>query len=249
MSDVEKDVLCRGLKFGIPPNERKETIAAEFEQAWLQLPRAGIAKYVELQCKAEMTSLAHRYSNSKIDYSGYRLNRQHISAIENLKNKNEIIITKPDKSNGVVLLTKDDYIRKMRTILEDTSKFVHLGDADTKDRTTQQERALQAFLLRARKKGDISHDVYDQKRLSRSTKPRIYGLPKLHKEGVPLRPILLMINSPLNELAKWLTEVLAPVSQKYSQHQVKDSFEFFEHVDKFAELQDCSSVHCARSTW
>ena len=138
-------ILFRGLKFGIPPNVRKETIAAEFELAWQQLPRAGIAKDVELQCKAEMTSLAHRYSNSKIDYSGYRLNRQHISAIKNLKNKKEIIITKPDKSNGVVLLTKDDYIRKMRTILEDTSKFVHLGDADTKDRTTQQERALQAL--------------------------------------------------------------------------------------------------------
>ena len=122
---------------------------AEFELAWQQLPKAGVTKDAELQCKAEMTSLAHRYSNSKIDYTGFRLNHQHISAIKNLKNRKEIIITKPGKGTGVVLLTKSDNIEKMRTILEDDSKFVHIGDAETKDRTTQQERALQAFLLRA----------------------------------------------------------------------------------------------------
>ena len=42
----------------------------------------------------------------------------------------------------------------------------------------------------------------------------------------------------------WLTEVLVPVAQKFGQHQVKDSFEFCEHIDKFMELhQDCSSVY------
>ena len=144
----------------------------------------------------------------------------------------------------MVLLTKSDYIEKMRTILEDDSKFVHIGDAETKDRTTQQERALQAFLLRALKKGDISRDVYDRVRPSGSMRPRMYGVPKLHKDGVPLRPILSMINSPQHELAKWLTEVLASVAQKFGQHQVNDSFEFCEHIDKFMELhQDCSSVY------
>ena len=74
---------------------------------------AGMTKDAELQCKAEMTSLVHRYYYSKIDYTGFRLNHQHISAITNLKNRKEIIITKPDKGNGVVLLTKRDYIEKM----------------------------------------------------------------------------------------------------------------------------------------
>ena len=205
LSDVEKDVLCRGLKFGIPLSIRKESIVAVFKLAWLQLPKAGMMKDAELQCKVEMASLVHRYSNSKIYYPGFHLSHQHISATKSLKNRKEIIITKPDKGNSVVLLTKSDYGQKMWTILEDDSKFVPIGDAETKDKTTQQERALQAILLRALKKGDTTRYIYDWVQSSGSMRPYMYGVPKLHKDGVLLRPILSMINSPQHELEKWLT--------------------------------------------
>ena len=61
----------------------------------------------------------------------------------------------------------------------------------------------------------------------------MYGLPKLHKDGVPMQPILSMIKAPQHELAKWLTEVLQPVLAKYSQYLVKDTFEFCEHIEQF----------------
>ena len=41
-----------------------------------------------------------------------------------------------------------DYVDKMKPILED-AKFEYIGDADRNDTTLQQERAFQAFLLRA----------------------------------------------------------------------------------------------------
>ena len=37
---------------------------------------------------------------------------------------------------------------------------------------------------------------------------RIYGLPKIHKEGVPLRPIVNTIGSPTYELAKFVAKWL-----------------------------------------
>ena len=59
-----------------------------------------------------------------------------------------------------------------------------------------------------------------------SQRPRMYGLPKIHKSGIPLRPILSMCHSAQHSLAKWLVEVLNPVLEFYSVCCVKDSFTF-----------------------
>ena len=63
----------------------------------------------------------------------------------------------------------------------------------------------------------------------------MYGVPKLHKDGVPLRPILSMVNSPHHPLAKWLATVLKPVVDLYSVHTVKDTFDFCKELEKFTE--------------
>ena len=234
LTEAEKDVLCRGLKFGIPPSIRKENILAEFELVWQQLARVKLPKEREMECKAALSGLAHRFANCKVDRTGFRLNREHMNAIKNLKKRSDVIITKPDKGNGVVLLKRSDYVDKMEVILNDTSKFLHIGTADANDRTVQIERALQAVLLRAKKAGHITAELYERIRPVGSVRPRMYGLPKLHKEGAPLRPILSMIGAPQHELAKWLTEVLKPVLDKYSAYLLKDTFEFCDHVDEFS---------------
>ena len=54
----------------------------------------------------------------------------------------------------------------------------------------------------------------------------MYRLPKIHKPGIPLRPILSMCHSVQHSLAKWLVEVLSPVFEFYSGVCVKDFFTF-----------------------
>ena len=242
LTDVEKDVLCRGLKFGVPPRLRKEQILAEFELAWQQIPKGTLSKEDEMECKARLSGTAHRYANSKIDRTGFRLNREHMTAIGQLKKNKNIVIIRQDKGNGTVLMDKSDYIEKMETILKDEAKFELIGNAEEHDRTLQLERALQAFLLRAEKQGHISREVYERVRPVGSTRPRLYGVAKVHKLGTPLRPILSMIKAPQHELAKWLAEVLKPVLAKYSSHLLKDTFEFCEHIEQFSEENDCSEV-------
>ncbi|KAJ8047975.1 hypothetical protein HOLleu_00114 [Holothuria leucospilota] len=41
-----------------------------------------------------------------------------------------------------------------------------------------------------------------------------YGLPKVHKEGIPLRPIVNSINSPSYNVARHLADILTPLSGK-----------------------------------
>lgn len=52
--------------------------------------------------------------------------------------------------------------------------------------------------------------------------PKFYGLPKIHKKEVPLRPIVSSIGSITYEAAKYLTEVIGPRVGK-TEHHVKNS--------------------------
>ena len=73
----------------------------------------------------------------------------------------------------------------------------------------------------------------------------MYGVPKLHKEGTPLRPILSMINSPQHELAKWSADILKPVVKKFFKHTVKDSYEFCQDLDDFVNSDDGGYFMCS----
>ena len=59
--------------------------------------------------------------------------------------------------------------------------------------------------------------------------PRFYGLPKIHKQNTPLRPIVSSIGSITYECARYLAGILSPLVGK-TEHHVKNSKEFAEFV-------------------
>ena len=68
--------------------------------------------------------------------------------------------------------------------------------------------------------------IYDAIRPTGLQRPRMYGLPKTHKEGIPLPPILSMTGLFHHELGKWLAVLLQPVLERFSSHCISDSFTF-----------------------
>ena len=70
----------------------------------------------------------------------------------------------------------------------------------------------------------------------------MYGIPKVHTEEVPLRPILSMVNSPQHEIAKWLSELFRPVVDKYSKHTLKDLFEFCRLLEDVVKDKDTDKM-------
>ena len=63
------------------------------------------------------------------------------------KNDDIVIITKPDKDSGVVLLNKSDYVDKMNEMPNDQSKFKELGPVSSNDSTVNIELRLPKRLL------------------------------------------------------------------------------------------------------
>ena len=160
--------------------------------------------------------------------NGFSLQEEHFKAMKSLKKKSDIIITRPDKGKCVVLL------QKMMDILKDNSKFTGLGPFADHDSTARVERSLQETLRDLAKKGEIPDEVYKWTKPAGSIRPRMYGIPKVHKEGIAVRPILSMIGSPQHATVKRLAEILEPVSSKFSKYVLKDSFEFNDAI------QNCS---------
>ena len=61
------------------------------------------------------------------------------------------------------------------------------------------------------KENKITVPVYRQLKCGKSVIPKIYGLPKLHKSGIPHRPIVSFIGAPTYQLSKFLVNVLSPL--------------------------------------
>ncbi|VDP90695.1 unnamed protein product [Echinostoma caproni] len=95
--------------------------------------------------------------------------------------------------------------------------------AHENDKTPQIEKSLSTILRKLKQKGSIDTATFERIRPTGTTIPRLYGLPKVHKSGVPLRPILDMCNSPYHAVAKWLAGLLEPVRMTLTQHSLNDT--------------------------
>ena len=91
-----------------------------------------------------------------------------------------------------------------------------------KDPTLPLERKMNALLLQLKKKGSIDQNLYNRLHSSGGSTPLLYGLPKIHKPDVPLRPI---VQSPMYQLSKHLTHILSPLIGN-TESNVLNSVEF-----------------------
>ena len=118
----------------------------------------------------------------------------------------------------------------MSTIIDDSSKFKCLGPVKDYDKTVKLENQICMVLKDLVNKKEISPLIFDSLKPIGSVRPKLYGLPKLHKPNVPLRPILSMMRSSHHKIANYLNVLLESVLQYFSRYIVKDSFTFVEDI-------------------
>ena len=138
-----------------------------------------------------------------------------------------IIITKPDKGNGVVIISRHDYLNKMKHLISDTTKFKELRHNPTKSR----EESLSTYLRKLRKDKIIDDATFYKILPSGSSPGVLYGLPKVHKTGCPFRPIVSSVNTHNYNLASYLVSILQPIST--NQYTVRDSFSFADWAKNY----------------
>ena len=126
-----------------------------------------------------------------------------------------------DKGNATIIMNKQDYVAKMLDLLVDSYSYKTLPCIPC-------AKILKKFKASALAS---SFGVNIKKRLvpSREVTPRIFGLQKIHKEGIPLRPIVDTIGSLTYPLAVHLAKLIFPLVRK-SNSFVKDLTHFIKFI-------------------
>ena len=232
LSKEEEDILKYGLRYALPPSKVSRTdVFCEFEKMQKFFSKSLKAEYSHRHITAELQTLAENYVSSYRPSSS-TLKRHGI--LKKLKNNKDIVVTRPDKGESVVIMNRKDYYDSVSSLIQDPQKFRRVKLKTKKDVTEFREGQLQRYLLSLKKKDIFSDDIYDSIYPVGSIPARLYGLPKIHKvdkesdQIPPFRPIISSIGSYNYNLAKYLNSLLCPCIP--SEFSCSDSFTFVREI-------------------
>ena len=223
LNQIQMEALSLGLSFKVPAKRiDRAAVEAEFENLYDQLTELkSNSPEDENWFKSKLIDVTNRICVAPV-HQTCPLRKEHMKALQELKQNENLVILRPDKGSGTVLMNKSDYVTKMNSILSDNQKFSPDVQTDNVHLVEKQiTRELHLLLLH----GFISQTEFTELKPIGCHSPQLYGLPKIHKSNVPLRPILSMNYSPYHKLAQWLVKLLKPVREELARHSLRNTYE------------------------
>ena len=160
------------------------------------------------------------------------LTKDEQQALKRLKNDNDIVMLPADKGRVTVVMDKTDYFDAFTTNKLTKNLNATLG----RDPTPALQRKLNSKILTLKKTDAFDTQRYYRLRCSVPQPPKLYGLPKLHKPGIPMRPIVSFCGSPTYQLSKYLTTILQPLTDK-SRRKLQSTENFIDAI-KTVQIPD-----------
>jgi hypothetical protein len=217
LTTTERAVLEKGLNFCIAPKKiPKFEIIKSIETATVRLAPEKPEEY-RAKIKAAIDKCKRLRSNTT---------KEEEEAIQKLSKQKDIKIIKADEGNITVVMDMGGYDKKLEDLVY-TDEYSRLQ----RDPTRAIERKVKMSLKRW--EDDLGTNKY-YLAPTYSKPPHLYGLPKVHKEVLPLRAIVSSIGSPCHNLARYLLNLIPPVSGKGLSH-LNNSFEFIDCIKQIEQ--------------
>ena len=134
------------------------------------------------------------------------ISKEEAKAIQEHKRDKEKIILTTDKGVSIVVLDKDNYIKKSDVLLKQNTYRELVADP-----TNKYKNKLINLLKTIKSEGGMNNNTYKRLYPTGAISPKYYGLPKMHKAGVPLRAIISSRGSATYETAKELAKIIKPL--------------------------------------
>lgn len=233
----ERDLLNRGGKHGLKEKPNLLMNAIEIET---QIKGTQQEKELRKECinfiKNEERRINREINTNKNKNKDYRIIRQ----IKNKIESNNLIVTKADKNAGMVILHKNDYISKT----EEFMKNNHYNIIN--------KNPLNNLILKVKSCINNTRDTimkyteynnYQMKQIvpMNNKLPTLYAMPKLHKENIPIRPIVTSINTPTYNLSKIILKIFNKMKYK-TKHTIKNSTELVDTLKTQNQLDKCKLI-------
>ena len=150
----------------------------------------------------------------------------------------DLAITKFDKGNGVCLMKKEDYLKKLDAIVNDETKFEKVNKAKRKNARHPLFRRQEVVNEQIKKhiKPYVDKELTKRLLASGTTVGKLYGTCKVHKDKFPVRPIVSMINTSEYNLAKYMDSIIKPgIPSTFS---ITSNSEFLQRLKNINQKSD-----------
>ena len=157
--------------------------------------------------------------------------------VKRLKHKlrsHNVILQKTDKSKVFHLGTTDSYQKKSDEYMAKTQAYHCLGHHDP---LPDLIRRTNEYLLQLRLAKWITQKQYEVLCVnpSEAQLAHLYYLPKAHKSGTPLRPIISSLKHPTTKISKFLDDLLRPLfDEMANESTVQSGFELVKQVNEWS---------------
>ncbi|XP_031639290.1 uncharacterized protein LOC116351341, partial [Contarinia nasturtii] len=218
LNEDEISLLNKGLNFALPNKQTPVKDIVVDTEAGLKYSEKGLAD--EVRAKVKKVFSTRQYNSPNNASKMYE-------TIKSL-NKKEVYVTKADKGNGVVVVDRGDYDDSIHKMIAD-GPYV-----EVKNPSHKISKACSEMITK-------HCEIFGGERWRRnmipsySKVPRIYGLPKIHKEGNKYRPIVDNTLAHSYKLSKFLRTRFAQLKQM-DNFSIKNSIELTEKL-KDVKLQ------------
>ena len=153
------------------------------------------------------------------------ISREEVQALVELKRDSSKVILTADKGVALVIMDKPEYIHKAQELLDDKKTYKEINT----DPTNKLKTKLISLLKKIKAEGGIEDQLYKKMYPTGAVAPKFYGLPKIHKRDIPLRPIVSSRGSINYEVAKEHSRILRPLVGK-SPHHINNTGDFVQQV-------------------
>ena len=144
--------------------------------------------------------------------------------------EHELLAVPFDKGTGICLMKSTTYKSKIAEILQ-LRQFenIQITRKNAKNMSVKEEERINDILQELLHTHEIDETSFEDMKSMGGQLPRLYGLAKIHKPNVPIRPVLSMSGSPYYKIAEKVTKWLSMVpesrincSTKKTVDQLKD---------------------------
>ena len=216
LTDAQQRLLSHGPNFVKTPRDPPtiEYIVAT-EKACNQLIQGKVE-----ELRGEVKALLRKDHKAKPN-----IPKDEYQVLREIKKDNTRQVLTADKEVSLVVLDSEDYTAKSETLLNQPNYKVLKTDP-----TNKYKNKLVGLLKTIKAEGGIDDITYKRLYPTGAVPPKYYGLPKVHKPGMPLRPIISSVGSVTHATAKELVRIIKPLVGG-SQHHVKNNMDFIHSIE------------------
>ena len=223
LTEAQTRLLAHGSNFSIiPRNLPKEEYVASIEHACQKLKEGEVE-----ELRVEIKNLLKKAKETRSN-----ITKEEFQAIKELKQDDKRIILTADMGVALVVFNKEDYVEKADYLLnQQTYRKIK------EDPTSRQKAKLIRMLKKIKAEGGISEEKYKKMYPMGAGSPKFYGLPKIHKQDIPLRPIVSSTGTVSYNTSKELANILKPLVG-WTTHHLKNTKDFIDQIKDVKLLPD-----------